>query len=842
MPGTKNGATRLVDTWTITPAGQQTVLGDLPLNAVLAPDGKHLLVSNGGAGIQSLQVISTSNHTLVQTIPYISPHSVFVGLAYSPDGKIAYASGGGENIVHTYTVSADGHLHEEAAISLQEHHLNNFPTGLSLSPDGKRLYVADNLAHTMAIVDTASKKVLKHVTIGLYPYTTLASKDGKLIYASNWGDATISVVSTKTNDEIASIPVGQHPTAMVLSPHDDYLYVAAANSDAISIIDTDEQREVGRISVSPRPHAPLSSSPQGLALSPNGKTLYVVDAGNNEVVVINLQGDKGQIQGRIPTAWYPTSVNVDAANSTLYVTNGKGIGAGPNDKRLYADPVRVKPPIVDAVSGYNNHYCNCAFNGFTGSMINGTLSTIEIPKAERLKLYTDQVSRNDGKPAAVLNERDANNPIPRPGGTSPIKHVIYVIKENRTYDQVLGDEKPANGDAQLTLFPQKITPNIHTLARRFGVFDNFYADAEVSADGHNWINSANANDYIEKMWPQNYSPGINGRHRPADFSGDNAIGLSPGGYIWDAAAEAHITYRDYGEFYQLHTKEPPHLLPAAQAASCKGPVAHTYLGEHIPPGQVLCFAPMQVTGEVVPRLLNHYDPRYKPFDLNFMDADRVKEWKREFAQFVAHNNLPQLELVWLPNDHTEGTRAGKLTPQAYVADNDYALGQMVDAVSHSKYWASTAIFVTEDDSQNGPDHVDAHRTESLVISPYTARRQVHVDHTLYDTAAMLRTIELILGLRPLSQYDANAVPMWRAFTSHANTTPYTVRREDISTTATNSRTAYGAAASERMDFSMEDNIPMDQLNQILWYAIKGIHTPYPGIRQASPVTAPDNDG
>ncbi|GHO89285.1 bifunctional YncE family protein/alkaline phosphatase family protein [Dictyobacter formicarum] len=844
-PGTQNGATRLIDTWTITPAGSQMTLGDLPLNAVLAPDGRHLLISNGGAGIQSLQVVSTTDHKLIQTIPYISPHSVFVGLAYSPDGKTVYASGGGENIVHTYAVSANGQLREGDAIHLifnSSRSRNLFPTGLSLSPDGKRLYVANNLTNSVDVVDTGNKTVLAIMQVGSFPYTTLARKDGKEVYASNWGDSSISVISTATSNEIASIAVGQHPTAMTLSPDNHYLYVADTNSDAVSIVDTTTRREAGRISVAPHPHAQLSSSPQGLALSADGKTLYVVDAGNNEVVVINLQHNTGQVQGRIPTAWYPTSVNVDVANSTLYVTNGKGTGAGPNDKRLYADPMRAHPPIVDAVSGFKDQYCHCAFDGFTGSMIRGTLSIIEVPKAQRLKLYTDQVARNNGKPDAVLNERSADNPIPRPGGTSPIKHVIYVIRENRTYDQVLGDEKLANGDANLVLFPRQNTPNGHALAERFGLFDNFYADAEVSADGHNWTNSANANDYIEKMWPQDYSAGPQGRHRPADFSGSRAIGLSPGGYIWDAAAEAHITYRDYGEFYQLHAKEPPHLLPAKQEPGCAGPVAHTYISKPVPPGQVLCFSPMQIADKVVPNLVGHYDPRYKSFDLDYLDVDRVKEWKREFTQFVAHNNLPQLEIVWLPNDHTQGTKPGKLTPQAMVADNDYALGQIVDTVSHSKYWASTAIFVTEDDSENGPDHVDAHRTASLVISPYTAHGQVYVDHTLYDTAAMLRTIELILGLRALSQYDANAVPMWRAFTNSADTTPYTLHAENVSTTALNGRRAYGASASSLMDFSAEDRIPMDQLNQVLWYAIKGTHTPYPGIKQNTPAGGHDDDG
>ncbi|GCF11435.1 bifunctional YncE family protein/alkaline phosphatase family protein [Dictyobacter arantiisoli] len=828
LPANPKGMIHLINDWTITPAGSQTVLGDLPLNAILSPDGRYLLVANGGAGLQSLQLIATSDHTVVQSIPYTAPHSVFVGLAYSPDGKQVYAAGGGEDVIHTFTVASNGHLQVLDDISLHPAHRRAFPTGISLSPDGKRLYVANNLTNTLSVIDTATEDVLATIQVGNYPYMTLVSKDGQRIYVSNWGDASLAVIDAASGQVRTTIPVGEHPTALVLSPDAHYLYVTDADSDAISVVDTASEREVGRISVAPYAHAPLSSSPQGLALSADGKSLYVANAGNNEIVVIKLAGASGEIQGRIPTAWYPTAVSVNAANTMLYVTNGKGLGAGPNDKPTSASPVRtITSPVQRATSGYRDGYCHCSFDGFVGSMIKGLLTTLEVPGQQRLQLYTQQVARNDRKATAALNQRDPGNPIPIPGGKSPLKHVIYIIKENRTYDQVLGDEKKGNGDADLTLFPRANTPNLHALSERFGLLDNFYADAEVSADGHNWTDASNANDYVEKMWPQNYSPSP-GRHRPNDFAGANAISLSPGGYLWDAAAEANLSYRDYGEFYQLHVPEPPSLLPAQQESQCAGPVAHSYLGTAIPEGQILCFAPMTLNTQVSPHLANHYDPRYKPFDLNYSDLDRVEEWKREFKQFVAQNTLPQLEIIWLPNDHTRGTAAGKLTPQSYLAQNDEAVGQLVDTVSHSKDWATTAIFITEDDAQNGPDHVDAHRTDSLVISPYTQRTQVYVDHTLYDTSAMIRTIELILGLRPLSQYDANAIPLWRLFHREAVLSSYTLQPAQVSLTERNTPNSYGAAATGQMDFADEDQIPMDQLNQILWHAIKGAHIPYPG--------------
>ncbi len=844
-PGTVNGETRLINNWTLTPAGKQTSLGDLPLNSILSPNGRYLLVSNGGAGIQSLQVVSAAESKVIQTLPYYAPHSVFIGLAYSPDGTKAYAAGGGEDVVHTFAVSASGMLTAAGDISIGTLQANPFPTGLSLSPDGKTLYVANNLANTVAAVDTTTKAVIATIPIGTYPFTTLVSKDGKTIYASNWGDATISVIDAASRTVSATIPVGQHPTAMVLSPDGHQLYVTDGNSDAVSVVDTDTQKEIGRISTAPSPHAPLSSSPQGIAISRNGHTLYVVDAGNNEVVVISLKGDGApRVLGRIPTAWYPTSVNVSQNNNTLYVTNGKGLGAGPNATGLYPNPPRANPPIVDAITGYNDGYCNCTFNNYTGSMIVGTLSTVEVPGPGRLALYTQQVMLNDHVNDLSVNERDPNNPIPLPGGTSPIKHVIYIIKENRTYDQVFGDERPGNGDANLALFPRNNTPNLHALIDRFGVLDNFYADAEVSADGHNWAMSANASDYNERMWPQDYSPG-QGRNRGYDFEGTSAINLSPGGYLWDTAAETQISYRDYGEFYQFDQNYPvskAKLIPESQANSCAGPIAHSYTGRTVPAGQVLCFLPMHINAQVTPNLVGHYDPRYRTYDSNYREADRVAEWQREFNQFVANTTLPQLEIVRLPNDHTQGTTPGKLTPQAAVAENDNAVGQIIDILSHSKYWADTAVFVTEDDAQNGPDHVDAHRTESLVISPYTSRTAARVDHTLYDTASMVRTMELILGLRPLSQYDAHAIPMWRLFSGKADSTPYAVLPETIPATRVNSATAYGAQASAQMDFSQQDRIPMDVLNQILWHAIKGANPAYPGASGGTSTPARESDG
>ena len=826
---------------TITPAGKQSSLGDLPLNVVLSPDGTHLLVSNSGAGTQSLQVVDAATGGVVQTLPYTAPASVFVGLAYSPNGRRAYASGGGSNVIHTYAVAPTGTLSATDDISMgvagSQYPLlgsGPWPVGLSLSPDGSTLYVADNLANAVSVVNTAGATVATTIPVGSFPYTTLASPDGRHVYVSNWGDGTVSVIDAARNAVAATITLGasntvgaatSHPSAMALGP-DGLLYVALSNGDGIAVVDTATNQVLCTISDAPYVRAPLSSSPEGVAVSPDGRFLYVANAGDDDVAVFSLGARGGDRQlGRIPTAWYPTAVVVGKDGRTLYVTNGKGRGAGPNDTYFYPDPTRATAPITDAVSGYNDGYCTCAFDRYTGSMIQGTLSTIPVPSWGLLHLYTAEVAIDNHERGDTGDRGRPGHRMLLPGGASPIKHVIYIIKENRSYDQVFGDEPIGDGDASLTLFPRANTPNLHALAERFGLLDNFYADAEVSADGHNWTDSANASDYNEKMWPQDYSPGV-GRNRGYDFEGDSTINLSPGGYLWDAAAAAGISYRDYGEFYAFTTTAPSTITAGS---ACAGPVATSYIGYTLPSGSVLCLPPSSVNPTTTPNLVGHIDPQFRGYDLRYSDLDRVSEWAREFNQFVASGTLPQLEILRLPNDHTAGTRPGFPTPQAYVAQNDAAVGRVVEIVSRSPYWKDTAIFVTEDDAQNGPDHVDAHRTESLVISPYTARSYPHVDHTLYDTAAMVRTIELILGLPPLSHYDANALPMWRAFTSAPNCGPYGALSAAIPVTRTNTLSTYGAHLSALMDFSREDRAPADALNRVLWHAIKGAHTPYPAI-------------
>jgi YVTN family beta-propeller protein len=528
------------------------------------------------------------------------------------------------------------------------------------------------------------------------------------------------------------IEVGTHPNAMAVNPVNDELYVANADSDTVSVIDTTTNVVVRTIDLSPYLGAREGSSPDALAVSPDGQTLYVVNSLNDDIAVISLGDKQGadKVEGLIPTAWYPTALVLSDDGQELDVLNAKGLGAGPN---------------VNGPNPYKNPYGPP--NQYIASMIVGTLSQIEVPDADQLAEYTEQVVANNG-----FNEgsklRTAGTPkssvIPvHAGDPTPIKHVIYVIKENRTFDQVFGSLGKGNGDAALNLFGDESAPNQRALEKQFVTLDNFYSDAEVSADGWNWAVGAEANSYVQHAWPQNYG----GQNRPYDFEGGN-LATSPGtdptdAFIWNKLADNGIDFRNYG---------------------------------------FRVFGNM-VAGGTEPGLAANTDLFFAGYDLSKPDSipdliqtgvnqsTRISEWLKEFYQYEATGTLPTVEFVRLPNDHTATNTIGAPTPRAYVADNDYALGQLVDAVSHSKDWGSTAIFVIEDDAQEGPDHVDAHRTIAQVISPYTQTGKV--DSTFYSQVSVLRTIEQIVGISPMTQFDAAATPMINAFSDTPNLTAYT---------------------------------------------------------------------
>jgi YVTN family beta-propeller protein len=781
VPGPQGDATGVTPQgWRVTPAGRQTALVGNPLAVAVSPDGRLVLVANGGYNQHDLTAVDPGTGRVLQTIdagggnsggPWQleegHAHGYYVGLAFSPDGKSAYASDGPGSSLHTFSISGSisGHtVTELQRIKLTSNVGNQgaYPAGIAVSRDGSRLYVAGNLDNTLFVVDPARRLVVATVPVGSLPYGVALNRSGTLAFVTNWGSHTVSVVDLVRDTLVRTVNVGTHPSAIAGNPVRNEIYVANSDSDTVSVLDGATGLILRTLDLRPYPGAPVGAMPSALTVSRDGTTLYVANAGDDDVAVVRLASASSAgadaVAGLIPTAWFPSGVALDPTGTTLFVANMKGLGVGPGPAGIYWP-----------------------------TLMQGTLSTIQVPDAAALARYTAQVAANDR-----FNAHNASWPagvIPAvPGGPTPIKHVIYVMKENRTYDQVLGDLGRGNGDPRLAIFGQRVTPNTHALAQRFVTFDNFYADAEVSADGWSWSNGAYANTYNQKNWPLDYG----GYARPYDFGGfgDNGVagqpGERPGGsYLWDELAAKGISYENFGFFVDI---------------------------------------PVDLQSSI-PGLIGHTDLQYPGWDLYTPDQTRIDEWLRVFAGYEGVGTMPTTQFVYLPSDHTFDTTPKARRPTAYVADNDLALGRLVEAVSHSRFWASTAIFVVEDDAQDGPDHVEGHRTVALAISPYT--QTGIVDSTFYSTVSMLRTMELILGVGPMSQFDAAATPMSTAFTSTPNLRPYTALMPQVSLVATNGPNAPLAGVSAGMDFSRPDAQPAMLANEAVWKSVRGANSPMP---------------
>lgn len=824
QPGPTAQGTLLPNGWKLTPTGQQIPVSDLPMNMMLSKDGRYLLVTTNGNGDQTVNIIDTQSG---QSLQNIIVKKSWLGLEFAPDGKRFFVSGGDDNEILIFDFAA-GKATEAGKLNLgsEAYHAMNdrartearrkgageyaFPAGLSVTPDGKHLYVAENLTNKVAVIDLGAKQVITKIEVGEYPYDCLVAPDGKRVYVSNWGSRNVGVIDTASHKVIGTIATGDHPNDLEITRNGKTLYVANANSNSVSVIGTTEMKEIEAISTALHPKSPIGSTPNALALAPDERTLYVANADNNNVAVIDVAvRRKSEVEGFIPTGWYPASVRVSKDGKRLFVANGKGVASAANPKGPQPKPGMSRQENPDIQ--------------YIGSMLKGTVSLINLPTRAKLAQLTKQTYANSPYTDELLKAARAprsKTAIPvRVGDPSPIKHVIYIVKENRTYDQVLGDMKEGNGDPNLCLFGEDVTPNQHALAREFVLFDNFYVDSEVSADGHNWSMAAYATDYVEKTWPTNYSS----RGRTYDYEGSKKIARPTKGYIWDHCKAAGVTYRSYGEFVGVRDVKIGGGGGAQATPEALKAQRENYTDEEA--------------------LIGHFSPTYPAYNLSITDNTRVDRWLEEFREYEKNGQLPQFQIVRLGNNHTEGTRPGAPTPRVHVADNDLAVGRLVEAVTNSKYWATTAIFIIEDDAQNGPDHVDAHRSTAFVISPYTKRH--FVDSTMYTGSGMLRTMELILGIPPMSQYDAAATPMYNAFTSinqGADLTPFKHLPTRIDMSEKNTSRSPGAQQSASWDFSKEDTLPDIEFNEVIWKSVKGADSPMPApVRSAFVRAVADDD-
>jgi DNA-binding beta-propeller fold protein YncE len=774
LPGVQpGGAILLPNQWSLRPAGRQLALGDFPVNLALHPGGRYLAVLHAGYGTHEVAVVDLTRERIVSRV---TVDQAFYGLCFAPDGRRLFVSGGEHEVVHAFRF-ADGYLGGHRTLRVAPIAAKFVPAGVAVDAAGRTLFVAGPWGHAVCILPTEAPDTRTTLPLGKesYPYACIPDPSGKFLFVSLWNKAAVAVVDLEARKLADTWPTEKHPTEMALAPDGKTLYVACANSTRVSVLDTARGKALETIDCALYPSAGAGNTPNSLALTPDGRMLFVANADNNDLAVFDVaERGKAQPLGFIPAGWYPTSVRYNPADKRLYVANGKGTMPLANPQ----GPNPLLPP-------------NVTVRQYIAGLFRGTLSGIDLPTTPRLAEYTKQAYecsplRRDDAVSAAAPE---GGPIPgKVGDPSPIKHVIYIIKENRTYDQVFGDVKEGNGDPNLCLFGEKVTPNHHKLAREFVLLDNFYCDGEVSADGHEWSMGAYATDFVEKVWPVVYRGEVRDKiGYPSE--GQYAIATPAGGYIWDRCAEAKLTYRSYGEYVDNGKK----------------------LGD---PGKA-----------AVKGLEGHFDPQFRGFDLDYPDQKRADRFLEELAEFEKHDNLPRFIVLRLPNDHTSGTKPGAPTPTSQVADNDLALGRVVEGVSQSKFWKETAIFAIEDDAQNGSDHVDAHRTVALVVSPYC--RRGHVDSGLYSTSSMLRTMELILGLKPMSQFDAAARPMYGSFQAKLDERPYRHVVPDVDLKETNKKTAWGAKLSEGFDLTREDAADDLLLNEVVWRSVRGPDSPMP---------------
>lgn len=738
------------------PAGDVVELGSMPLNLVVEPDGSKAVVVLSGWREQGLEVVDLKSKQVTQKL---QQDGAFYGAAFSPDGGTLYVSGGNTDIIFVYAWK-DGKATltrklELATAKTSDGTGTSYPAGLAVAQNGKFVYVAENVGDHLAVVDVATGNIVQRFATDHYPYGVAVSGDGH-VFVSAWGGTTVSefqVLRDGTLAYIGRIEVGRHPSA--LATNGQRLYVALAGSDRVAIINTASRRTIGYLHDSAPGAPPEGSTPNALAISADKKRLFIAEGDNNAVAVFDLA--TGKLLGRIPTDWYPTAAA--EVGGQLLIVSGKGHGTHANPD----GPV----PLTN--------WPNEKPLAYTLGQLNGSM--LLLPSSMSMVQLTGFSQR-------VIA---ANNWKQRPAARRypPFKHVVYIIKENRTYDQVLGDIKEGDGDPSLVYFPDvAVTPNHHALARRFGLFDRFFVNAEVSSQGHIWSTAAYVTDYGEKVVPSGYAD------KRADVDGEDSDEPERG-FLWTLAKRSGVTFRDYGEMVK---------------GNPGWPVTQRDLGADI-------------------------NLDYVPFDLVTPDQKRADVWIAEQQRYARDGNMPQLELVWLPMDHLTAARPGKCTPRACMADNDLALGRMVQALSHGPYWKDTVIFVLEDDAQAGPDHVDSHRAPFYVISAYNRPGTVH---RFINTTDVVAAIEDILGMGRLSKFDYFSRSLADVFAATPDLSPFdpiTPKQDLAEKNPQNTATAH---MSEGLDLSAPDHVDDQVYNRLLWLMLKG-DAPQPTVHNRSPL-------
>ena len=773
--------------WRVKPAGTQIPLDTLPMSSILSKDGRFLIVLNGGYNPPSLSVLDTKDGHEIQRVPVAD---AWLGLALSPNGRTLWVGGGSQASVYEFSFN-DGRLAPTRTFEIVKgaaRSARDFIGDVAIDPAGHLLYACDLYHDAIVVVNTQSGIVIDTFKTGRRPYRILFNPDGKTFYVTSWADGSLYHHQTSNGAVIQTLRLGAHPTDMVwrdratraedadgdgdqaavqTPSYKARIFVSAANTNSVysvGVSDSGDLRVVETINVATTPNHPLGMTPSALALSPDQSRLYVVCSDANAAAVVDVTSARSQVLGFIPTGWYPTAAKA-LPDGRLVVLNGKG-------SRSYPNPKGPNP---------SKRQSNMSIQ-YVAHIQTGSASFIPALTDDSLADYTAQVKSNSPYSDEKLDEVPAGIP-------AAIQHVLYIVKENRSYDQVLGDIGKGDSDPSLCLFGEKAGPNHHKLAREFVLFDNFYVNSDVSADGHNWSTSAIANDFVQKMWPSNYGH----RNPNYGFEGGEPAAYPPAGYLWTNAAAAGVSMRNYG--YWVENKKNP------------GPDG------------------VQIEKVLDPVLSKVTNMKYRSFDLDYPDVKRAQVFLDDLAEFEKSNQMPALMFLRLPNDHTSATTPGKIAPLSSFADNDYALGMIVEGISRSKFWPNTAIFVLEDDAQNGPDHVDSHRSPAYIISPYTRRGTI--DSHMYNTTSMLRTMELILHLNPMTHFDAAATPMFAAFSEQPSLAPYQAEKPRISLEDRNPVNSSTASRSARLDFSKEDLNDDNEMNDILWLAIRGTDPPPP---------------